>query len=387
MCYNRTINKHIVKGETMTLEAYYRADINFIAFIVLSIYVFYSIKSLDLTDKMNRLFIFISTTVLFQLLFEAATVMINRVDVSWFVELSYVLHVLLFVTGAIIAYTWFFFLLNFVLRPNEIPKSVHVLAGIMLATSLFLALSSPLTGWVFSVTSDNVYVRGPLFLIQIVITYLFIFSAALSLFLFRSRVTVKDRRLLLIFGLFPIALGSVQVFVYGVLLIWSSIAFAFVIGSIHLQERMLQTDDLTHAVTRASFMSHMERKILRGIEDTLGMVFVDLDGLKAINDQFGHAEGDHALRTIVGIIKENIGIKDSVVRMGGDEFLIVIDTESHARLIETMDRIEAALKRYNDSSDKPYRIEFCYGADLFTVENMASMPSSDASTTRCIKQK
>jgi diguanylate cyclase (GGDEF)-like protein len=349
----------------MPLEVYYRVDVNLIAFVILGIYTWFSYKRLDLTDKLNRLFVFVSLVVLLQLLIEAATVMINRVDIQWFIPLSYFLHVVLFSIGSFIGYLWFYFLLYFVLRANEIKRFVHWIAGVLLGVALFTSLLSPITGWIFTVTTDNVYVRGPLFIYQMTITYLFLFSAIICLFVYRKRLIKEDRNVLFIFSILPILAGSIQVFIYGVLLIWSGIAFTLVIGYIFLRERTTQVDFLTQAITRESFMRYMQRRTLRGTNDIFGMAFLDMNGLKEINDDYGHAEGDYALQAIVRIIKKHISEKEWVVRMGGDEFLIVINTAAKSDLKERMNNIEKSLDEHNRLSSKPYSLKISYGADLY----------------------
>jgi diguanylate cyclase (GGDEF)-like protein len=349
----------------MPLEVYYRVDVNFIAFVVLGIFTWFSFKRLDLTDKLNRLFIFVSITVLFQLLIETSTVFINERDTLIYMLLSNFLHVVLFAVGAYIAYLWFYFQLQFIFRKDEIPKYVYRISKGLLAIAIFLSLSSPLTGWVFTINDQNVYTRGPLFIHQMAITYLFIVSSIFCIIKYRRRLTREDRHMLYVFAFLPVIAGSFQVFIYGILLIWGGIAFTLVIGYSFLRERTIQLDYLTQAVTRESFIRYIERRTLRGIEDTFGMAFLDMNGLKMINDQFGHIEGDFALQTVVKLIKQNIDQKEWIVRMGGDEFLIVLNTDSRLELNKRLHNIEKTIIEYNQKTTKPYQIIMSYGADLF----------------------
>src|SRR3954454_14965822 len=122
-----------------------------------------------------------------------------------------------------------------------------------------------------------------------------------------------------------------------------------------LQERVEQLDQLAHQdalinlPNRRGFMRELERLIARvdryGIN--AAMLFVDLDGLKIINDTFGHRAGDEALIQVAGLLSKGVRHSDVVARIGGDEFGILLESsdesaaqETAARLIEQISHCE-----------------------------------------------
>ena len=122
-----------------------------------------------------------------------------------------------------------------------------------------------------------------------------------------------------------------------------------------LQERVEQLDQLAHQDSlinlpnRRGFMRELERLISRvdryGIN--AAMLFVDLDGLKIINDTFGHRAGDESLIQVAELLSKGVRHSDVVARIGGDEFGILLESsdesaaqETAARLIEQISACE-----------------------------------------------
>jgi diguanylate cyclase len=82
----------------------------------------------------------------------------------------------------------------------------------------------------------------------------------------------------------------------------------------------------------------------------VGLLFVDLDGFKAVNDTFGHAAGDDLLRSVVGRLQEHLRAGETVARVGGDEFVVVLPNITGGTEAEVVARrLTAALRR-------PYRL-------------------------------
>ena len=87
------------------------------------------------------------------------------------------------------------------------------------------------------------------------------------------------------------------------------------------------TDDLTGALRRSAGLAALQREIdrfRRSGGKGIAVIFLDVDGLKQVNDTQGHAAGDHVLTELVATIRGRVRSYDLVIRYGGDEFLCAL---------------------------------------------------------------
>lgn len=123
----------------------------------------------------------------------------------------------------------------------------------------------------------------------------------------------------------------------------------------HQLERIAHYDLLTGLPNRALLADRLQQAILqsRRRQRPMGVVFLDLDGFKIINDTHGHVVGDHLLVTVAQRIKGTLRESDTLARIGGDEFVaVLVDLEDpHALepLLERMLKAAAAPVRVGDA--------------------------------------
>jgi diguanylate cyclase (GGDEF)-like protein len=115
-----------------------------------------------------------------------------------------------------------------------------------------------------------------------------------------------------------------------------------------LQERIEQLDQLAHEDSlvglpnRRGFMRAVERLIDRvnRYEEKVALLFIDVDGLKLINDTLGHQAGDEALIQIARLLIGGVRKSDIVARIGGDEFAILLSHSDEQSAQETATRLQ-----------------------------------------------
>jgi len=126
-------------------------------------------------------------------------------------------------------------------------------------------------------------------------------------------------------------------------------------------------DDLTGLYNRRGFLTLAEQQIKLSRRSKRGffLVFVDLDGLKQINDSFGHLQGDAALIKTAGILKRTFRETDILSRIGGDEFMaLAIDATGDSSEVITK-RIEEIAGEFNNEKGCLYKLSLSYGIAYF----------------------
>ena len=129
------------------------------------------------------------------------------------------------------------------------------------------------------------------------------------------------------------------------------------------QLRMLSlSDGLTGLYNRRGLFAlgeHSMRSARRRAKG-LGLVFIDVDGLKEINNRFGHAQGDEALRAVADVIRASMRESDVVGRVGGDEFVVLAEDDPDVTQ-ELAARLRRRVARANEKSARPFSLSLSIG--------------------------
>lgn len=122
-------------------------------------------------------------------------------------------------------------------------------------------------------------------------------------------------------------------------------------------------DELTGLSNRRGFMMLAQHSLQLCTRQNIpaALVFIDLDYLKQVNDQLGHAEGDWVLVTFAQHLMKAFRSSDVVARLGGDEFLVLLTNHSEAAAEKAVARLQRALDATNEAEARGYDISFSYG--------------------------
>lgn len=217
---------------------------------------------------------------------------------------------------------------------------------------------------VFRIDDNNVYHREKYF-------FVFLLAGALLIvygytYYFVSKLKNPSLRYFPVWQfLTPILMAIIiQSYVYGVSLLPVGFALAFTGLVICLQNECIYIDKLTGVYNRYE-LEKVNKSVSFFKQEQIGALMLDLNGFKAINDNYSHEEGDAALVAFADILVGVIGSEGIVIRFAGDEFIIIIRRFKGKSIEDYKTRIREAVAEYNKTSGKPYPLAVAVGGDVF----------------------
>lgn len=181
-------------------------------------------------------------------------------------------------------------------------------------------------------------------------------------FLFKNRKKTSSYVVNIFLGFFalPIVGMVVQMFDSKLYFSWTSGVLGILVAYIFLESTSTEEDFLTKLYNRWSTEVYM--KHLKEAEKTFGIMLMDLNYFKEINDEHGHHKGDQVLIGFANILKKSFQQKGLIARLGGDEFIIIFEGE-HINPDQIAEDIHSQLKKQSDPILQSLR--FSYGYELY----------------------
>lgn len=139
--------------------------------------------------------------------------------------------------------------------------------------------------------------------------------------------------------------------------------------------QLATTDELTQISNRRGFLKLAEQALnmCRRLGTPASLLFLDMDQLKQINDRFGHAEGNYALRSLARLLTTTFRDSDVVGRLGGDEFVVLLTDASAQACAEALARLQNAVDALNRASKRGYELQFSAGQLAYDASRHTSI--------------
>ncbi|MGE4571332.1 MAG: GGDEF domain-containing protein [Candidatus Izemoplasmatales bacterium] len=341
-------------------------QINITTFIILFFVTLIAFKKLEKTDDLNKAFIRTVIGVILGLFFESLSTFVNGHSHIVYIIINYISSIIIFSLAPMISFSFFIFIFRIVFPDKKLDKSILLIFSLPIVLNVILSFLSPFFGILFSISSQGVYSRGPLFLLSAFSTYLFLLLGDILVLINVKRIIRSDFWLILGIGIVPIIGGVIQSVLYGILTMWSSAGVALFLAYLFLQDRMVHLDSLTGVWNRESFYYKYSRRIQSRPDRDFGAIYLDIDNLKVINDHYGHLEGDNAIKLVLDSIKKILPNESIICRLGGDEFIILIEWTSEKQLTTLLNQIKNKFLQINQSNIKPYLLDCSFGAAIYT---------------------
>jgi diguanylate cyclase (GGDEF)-like protein len=347
------------------IELFKQIDMNLLTVLVLAV-LLYAIRLQTDTHRTTpgKLFIALIVINLLLAVIDSCAWLFNTLPYQRAFMANWFFNILLFLLTPLTAGIWVLYVHYQLFKTTRKLKKVLYLLLLPISINAALTLISIRTGWFFTITVNNAYQRGPLFLIHIGIVYLLILISYVMLIRNRPLLHPQHFVAMCSFCLPPLVGSIMQSLVYGLLLNWSSMMVGILILYLWIQNRSINTDPLTGVYNRRHFDRILLNKIKRS-RQPFALIVADLDSFKKINDQYGHVVGDEALIQAVHLLRHVVREDDLIARFGGDEFYILLDVDNKEQLCQCISRIRNAFDQHQAHSENAYRLSISLGAALY----------------------
>jgi len=248
------------------------------------------------------------------------------------------------------------------------------LLSIPLVALTVLLLVNLHTSIVFIIDENNIYHRNTGYLAYAILAYAYLAYATVRAVIAAHHASwVEEKRKyypMTLFVVLPAVGGIIQMFLYGVTLIWISVAISTLLLYLDSLNRQISADPLTGLNNRRELSKYLFRETRDTMcESVLSLIMMDVDDFKQVNDTLGHFYGDNVLVAVSEILKQACKNTEAfLARYGGDEFCIVYRAKDTDAVESMISSIQANVARWNKKSNEIVSIGLSIGYAIWQPE-------------------
>ncbi|MEN6564902.1 MAG: GGDEF domain-containing protein [Veillonellales bacterium] len=348
----------------MTINTILAIQLNIFMVILLFTIAVHGSFRLNRKEEVHRLFLTLICLTIFILILEILSVVLNSSDYIDFIVIQRLVDTLGFTLTPVVPIVATLYAYKKINKFKKIAISKFGWLAVPFIINGILSLGSYHFNWIFSITNENLYVRGPLFFVSPMTSFFYYIIHLLFVYDNHEKVSQEELVILGSLTLFPAVLSIFQLYYFIYLTIWNSVGIAIVINYIFIVHEQAKRDPLTGLGNRMAYDEYLA-KWNRKSNIILSVINIDMDDFKNINDVYGHHEGDEALKLFARKLEEvfeGIGI---CIRCGGDEFILLLNESRRDRVEEYVKTLNNKIDAYNDSNAMPYHIQFSWGIAIY----------------------
>ena len=210
------------------------------------------------------------------------------------------------------------------------------------------------TDIVFSYDEDNYFHRGPLGYTPYFVSAFYLIGLVIISIRVVSNHSLEESLIL-----FVMAFSAVGAALFGILgyetnrMVNHTFGACIVMYYLYTYSQFTKRDALTGLLNRQSYYGYIERSS----DNIRGVISMDMNELKWLNDNLGHEAGDKGLATVSDCFKKNVPIGDKVYRIGGDEFMVLCSKRNSKSIAEIVDDMRKAV------DESGYSVAFGYSEE------------------------
>lgn len=274
-------------------------------------------------------------------------------------------RLILFLLDPLVQFMWLLYAASTVEEDFQKLKKWISPIGIVELVNVVVIFVNIGTGWIYKVGTADAGTRGPYYPVRAAVMILLVPYVEYFIFHFRRKLTVQNFRWLMRFPIVPMIGGVIQALNPDSPALENiGMVIALLTLYIFVQDHDSNTDPLTGCGNRRILDIRLDKNIEEGKKD-FGLLMIDVDRFKQINDTYGHAQGDMALQALASVLMNQFGRTSRVARYGGDEFCVIVNTESKEELDAKVDKLRAALETFNSQSHLSYKLEISIGSGIY----------------------
>jgi len=347
------------------LDSVFNVIIDIYSLVIVIVIGIHASKSVEESNLLHRLYFWMLMTTLLMLTSDALSWFEGRMEPS-FVLLSRAGSFVIFSLNTVIPSLYFLYVHRQVYHSDRETMRWGIPLMVLYLGNFSLLVASQFTGWYYSFDDRQVYHRGPLFWVGLA-QFILITASSLFMVVFNKKQIERRNYVALVFFPVPPSICILlQLSFPGTSLMLHGLTLSLLIVFFSIQSRTMQTDYLTGAYNRKKLESYLRERIEEAsAERSFSAIMIDLDNFKFINDTYGHDMGDKALEAATVVLRNCLRTDDLIARFGGDEFYVVLNGCGRSALEATVERIEDAVRAYNQRNESPFQLGFSMGYAVF----------------------
>jgi diguanylate cyclase (GGDEF)-like protein len=283
-----------------------------------------------------------------------------------FLYINYFGNFVSFLLGPILPSLWLLYVYEQVFQIERIARRISIPLVVLNMVNLIILVLTQFFGWYYYIDSDNIYHRGPFFLLAASYSFGLMLIAFVMIIVNRKRIEKKNFFSLVFFAIPPSLCSILQTLFYGISFTFCGVVASLLIVTLNIKNHSMYTDYLTGVYNRNKLERFLKDKISTStVEKTFSAIMMDLNNFKAINDTYGHDTGDKALKIFTDLLSSSLNTKDFLARFGGDEFFIVLDASDKLSLESMVRKISKIIDDFNASGEQPFKLDFSMGYEVY----------------------
>ena len=263
-------------------------------------------------------------------------------------------------------------------------KNFSIIIGVVLLLHMIVLTINCWSDFYFFINDNNYFVSGRLYIIRLIFSYSAAVVTLVNVIISRKNIRKGQISLIMFFILLTSFGSSLDLLLPGAKLVWACFCSAILFSYFFIIRSESHIDVLTGLNNRRSCEEYIRTITTMSKRHTYSFFMIDLDKFKSINDNYGHLQGDYALKDAAQLIRNCLRKQDFVARYGGDEFFVITQGNTLDILVT---RINSEFVKFNERKLREFNLELSIGCDVYHPDSELTPQEFVAHVDRLMYEK